>query len=264
MRSVAKPPLEESAPDAGRRLRVVIGDGDPIARRVMRDVLQEAGVIVVAEADNGRDAVDLALHYRPEILLMEAKLPGIDGVSAMERVLARTDDVRVVIISASCDAEVGLRSLRAGASGFLTKDIDIQSLSRTLGRVAEGEIACSRFFVSALVNRLRAAPQRGIGMRPVKSKLTPREWEVLDLLCEGSATATIADQLFLSTETVRSHVKNLMRKLGVRSRQEAIALAPQLRLGALEGAGDEPAETALRALEARADGAAEPRLTRVI
>jgi DNA-binding NarL/FixJ family response regulator len=226
--------------DDAARLRVVIADDDPLARRVVRDALQDDGIIVAAEADNGRDAVELAVYYKPEIVLMDASIPGIGGIEALSRILSRCPDTRVVIFSVSADSEVGLHSLRAGASGFLTKDIDIRSLPQALRRIVDGEIACSRAFVQTLVSHLRSTPEGGIGMRPVKSPLSPREWEVLDLLCDGASTQAIADALVLSTETVRSHVKNLMRKLEVRTRQDAIALAPSLRLpdGSADGDTD--------------------------
>jgi NarL family two-component system response regulator LiaR len=219
-----------SAPD---RVRVVLADDDPLARRVVRDVLQDAGIIVIAEAATAREAVELALHYRPEIVVLDATMAttGIGAGSAMSRIIERCPEVRVVVFAASADDELGLQCLRAGASAFLTKEIDPASLPRALHGIVRGEFACSRAFVRTLVAQMRAVPQGGVGVRPVRSALTPREWEVLDLLCEGASTEAIAETLVLATETVRSHVKNLLRKLPAHSRQEAIELAPRLRSG---------------------------------
>jgi two-component system, NarL family, response regulator LiaR len=126
---------------------------------------------------------------------------------------------------------MGLVGLRAGASGFLSKDLDVDVLPRALRGACDGEAVISRRLSMVLVNQLRAAPVGTIGMRPVKSPLTAREWEVVDLLHQGRTTEQIADQLVLSGETIRSHIKNLMRKLGTHSREEAVEAAHRMRGG---------------------------------
>ncbi len=219
----------EHTPSNGRSARIVLADGDPLARRVVRNVLEDAGIVVVAEATNGRDAIALAAEHAPELVLMDGRLARVDGITAMRWIIARRPETRVVMLSVSSDAKLALQSLRAGASGFLTKDMDLLALPRALRGVLRGEIACSRGFVGTMVAHLRATPTDAVGMRPVKSILTPREWEVLDLMCRGASTGQIADRLVLSGETVRSHTKNIVRKLAVRTRREAIERAPQLR-----------------------------------
>jgi two-component system, NarL family, response regulator LiaR len=216
-------------PSDGRSVRIVLADGDPLARRVVRGVLEDAGIVVVAEATNGRDAVALAAEHAPELVLIDGRLSQIDGITAMRRIIAHRPETRVVMLSVSSDAKQALRSIRAGASGFLTKDMDLLALPRALRGVLRGEVACSRRFVGTMVALLRATPTDAVGMRPVKSVLTPREWEVLDLMCRGASTGQIADRLVLSSETVRSHTTNILRKLAVRTRTQAIERAPQLR-----------------------------------
>lgn len=211
------------------RLRVLIVDDDPLARRVVRDALQDAGFVVPAEASDGREAVELALHYRPDIVLMDVVMGAIDGIAATRKILATAPEIHIVMLSISDDDELGVLALRAGASGYLTKDMDLSSLARTLHGVADGEAAISRAFTAKLIDRLRRLPEAGVGLRPVKSELTSREWEVLDLLCEGASTDGIGEELVLSPETVRSHIRNILRKLGVRSRGEAIERARGLR-----------------------------------
>jgi DNA-binding NarL/FixJ family response regulator len=213
------------------RVRVLVVDDDPLARRVVRDALQSAGIIVVAEATDGRDAVSLALHYRPDVVVMDVVMPGMDGITAMQRILEKAPDVRVVMLSTAAEEDAGLLAVRMGASGYLRKDMDLSGLPTTLREATDGNVVCSREFISLLVDELRSAPATtaGVGMRPVKSPLTPREWEVLDLLCMGLTTRQVSDELVLSIETVRTHVKNLMRKLGVRTRAEAVDAANQMR-----------------------------------
>jgi two-component system, NarL family, response regulator LiaR len=211
-------------------IHVVIADSDPLARRVIREALQDrTGFVIPGEASSGREAVELALHYRPDVVLMEASLPGIDGLEATRRIRAEAPEVRVLIFSRDDREEVQLEALQAGASGFISKNVAVETVSRVVGRVVLGEAAISRKVTMRLIERLRLLPEGGTGMRPVRSPLTEREWEVLDLLCERKTTREIAEALVISEETIYSHSKNLLRKLQVHSRQEAIEVAQQLR-----------------------------------
>ena len=134
-----------------------------------------------------------------------------------------------MILTTADDDEIGLLGLRAGASGFLAKDVDIDVLPQALQGALSGEAAISRKLSMRLVEQLRRAPDGVGGLRPVKSPLTPREWEVIDLLAQTKTTDQIAELLVLSSETVRSHVKNILRKLDARSREEAVAIAQRMR-----------------------------------
>jgi DNA-binding NarL/FixJ family response regulator len=228
---------------AATPLRVIVADDDPLARRVVRDALEAGGIVVIAEAANGREAVELSLYYKPDVVLMDLVMPDVDGIQATRRILAREPDVDIVILTSSDDDEVGLVGLRAGASGFLNKRAGVEALPRALRGAAAGEAVVSRRLTMRLVDSMRRTRADGAGIRPVRSQLTPREWEVLDLLCAGQSTDEIADTLVLSSETVRSHIKNLLRKLGVSSRREAIEEARRLRAG-LAVDSDGPVETA--------------------
>jgi NarL family two-component system response regulator LiaR len=215
--------------DQTETLRTIIADDDPFARRMIKDVLQRAGIVVIAEAHNGREAVELALHYRPDVVLMDVVMPELDGIAATRRILKQMPDQLVVILTSSAEQEMGLLGLRAGAVGFLSKDVEIDILPQALRGARDGEAVISRKLGRRLVEHVRRMPEAATGMRPVKSPLTAREWEVIDLLYESKSTDQIAETLVLSSETVRSHVKNILRKLDARSREEAVAIAQRMR-----------------------------------
>jgi NarL family two-component system response regulator LiaR len=219
---------------AGERLRVLVVDDDPLVRRTIREVLRPAGMLVVGEAQDGRDAVRAARYYKPDIILLDVMMPGVDGLTALEQLVAdRQVEAKVVILSVRGEHDLGYLALRMGAIGYLNKDLDLSVLPRVLRDVAEGGAALSRSFTADLARRLRELPEGGIGMRPIQSVLTTREWEIVDQLCLGRSTEAIADALVLSTETVRTHIKNIMRKLEVHSRADVVSLVQRLRAGDL-------------------------------
>ena len=218
--------------DVDSRPRVIIAEDDPLARRVLRDCLQHAGIVVVADAVDGREAVELAVHYRPDLVLMDLMMPGMDPVEASRLIREQAPSVKVLVISATGDEDLGLLALHAGAVGFLSKAVDPDALVRAVRGAVSGEAAISRRLVMRLLDDLHEGPRGGPGLRPVRSELTPREWEVLDLLAEGASTQEIADALVLTQDTIYTHVKRILRKLDVRSREEAIARANVLRRAA--------------------------------
>jgi DNA-binding NarL/FixJ family response regulator len=221
--------LTEQDPHADGPVRVIVADDDPLARKMIKEALQRAGIVVIAEAQNGRQAVDLARHYHPDVVLMDVIMPGLDGIAATRRIVQENPQQVVVILTTADDDEIGLLGLRAGARGFLAKDVDVDILPQALHGALNGEAAISRRLGMRLVEQVRMVPDGPGGMRPVKSPLTPREWEVLDLLAQTKTTDQIAEQLVLASETVRSHVKNILRKLDARSREEAVAVAKRMR-----------------------------------
>jgi NarL family two-component system response regulator LiaR len=213
-------------------LRAIIADDDPLARRMIRHALEGAGMIIIAEARNGREAVELVLHYRPDVVLMDVVMPDVDGIAATRRIVKEAPDQVIVMLTSGEDDEIGMIGLRAGAAGFLTKNLEIDMLPRALLGAVGGEAAISRRLSMRLVDHLRRAPERTGGLRPVRSPLTPREWDVMELLAERLTTEQIAERLVLASETVRSHVKNILRKLEAHSREEAIVVAQRMQDGA--------------------------------
>jgi NarL family two-component system response regulator LiaR len=216
-------PLRPAAP------RVVIADDDAVFRSGVRAALQDAGIIVIAEADNGRDAIDLAVHFRPDVVLMDVVMVGMDGIAATRAITTRAPEVQVVLLTSSHDAELGMIGLRAGADGHLVKGIELDDLVTAVRRAAGGDPVLAPAVARRLIERLRALPDGGLGVRPVRSSLTSREWEVLDLLCAGLTVDEVSDRLVVARDTVRTHVKRILRKLGVHSQAEAIEMANGIR-----------------------------------
>jgi two-component system, NarL family, response regulator LiaR len=209
------------------RVRVLVADGDGLARRVLCDELRQTeGIVVVAAAQQPRETVELTRHYRPDVLVLDAALPPwgcVEVISQASKVSPRT---RILTMS-SGDEQTALDAIKAGAIGHISKDLDPQALTGLVLRAAAGEAIIPRRLVMPLLNLVHAAPDSG--WRPLRSRLTTREWEIVELLAAGASTQNIADTLFLSATTVYSHIKSVLRKLGVHSRHEAIAAAQRLR-----------------------------------
>jgi DNA-binding NarL/FixJ family response regulator len=220
---------EDEVVDDDARIRIVIAEADPLARRSLRDAVANQGMTVVAEASTGQEAIDLAAFYRPDVVLMDDRPPSLDGVAAARSIHEPFPDVRVVLLAGEPDDRRALEALRAGAAGYLSRDFEPAALPRILRGALGGEAAISRRLAMSVIESYRRAPRGRAGLRPVRSPLTDREWEVLDLLAGGAGTEEIARTLVLSTETVRSHLKNLFRKLDVRSREQAVREAERLR-----------------------------------
>jgi NarL family two-component system response regulator LiaR len=220
---------EREVPDGHDPWRVVVADDDALARRTIDDVLRRAGMVVVAEAVDGREAVELVHYHEPDLVLMDIVMPGLDGIAATRRIVEERPDQIVILLTSAGSDDLGVLGLRVGATGYLRKDVDLEALPRAIAGTLRGEAAISRTMTRTLIEQLRQLPAPGDGLRPVHSPLTTREWEVLDLICEGRTTDEIAAVFVVSSETVRSHVKRILRKLGVNSRQEAAAAARRMR-----------------------------------
>ena len=155
----------------GDPMRVIVADDDPFARRMIKESLQRAGVIVVAEAPDGRQAVELTLFYRPDVVLMDVVMPEIDGISATRQIVQEIPDQLIVMLTSSDETEIGFVGLRAGAVGYLSKDVDVDVLPQALRGTLRGEAAISRRLSMQLIEQLRRAPDVSSGMRPVRSPL---------------------------------------------------------------------------------------------
>ena len=219
---------EEPHPVRHRRVRVLIADQDALARRMMQDVLHDvAGLVVIAGAADARQAVELARHYEPEVLLVDIALPPSGGVELI-RELVPTLQTRIVTVSAAADVdEAVLAALHAGAIGHIDKDVEPDEFVRLVILASDGEALVPSRVMPRLLDLWREIPAGG--WRPLRSTLTTREWQIVDLLGEGSSTEAIAERLVLSPSTVYSHVYRVLHKLGVHSRPDAVAAAQRLR-----------------------------------
>ena len=164
----------EGSEERPEPLRAIVADDDAFARRMIKDALQGAGIIVIAEAQNGREAVELTLFYRPSIVVMDVVMPGMDGIAATRQIIKEQPEQVIVLLTSADEEDMGLLGLRAGASGFLSKDVEINSVPRALLSALEGEAAISRRLSMRLIEHLRHAPEGSRGRRAGKSAPTPR------------------------------------------------------------------------------------------
>jgi DNA-binding NarL/FixJ family response regulator len=202
-------------------IRVLIADDHAPTRGEMREALeQDERFEVIAEAADGPSAVQAAVRDRPDICVMDIRMPGSSGIAATREITSRLPETKVVMLTVSVDNEDLLNALRAGAAGYLLKDIDPERLPHALYDVLEGRAAIPRVLVARLVDEFRDhGPRRRSIVTELGHNLTSREWEVLDLLRQGKSTRDIADMLYVSRATVRSHVAAILRKLDLPNRE---------------------------------------------
>jgi DNA-binding NarL/FixJ family response regulator len=210
--------------DDADRVRVVVADDHPAQRAGIRAVLEDGGMVVVAEAATADAAVAAVEAHQPEIALLDVRMPG-DGIVAAGQISLRFPDTAVVMLTVSTDEADVFRALRAGAYGFLPKDMDPERLPAALLGVLHGEVALPRSMVRRALEEFGGRQRRRLTLTGGRGALlTEREWEVLDLLREGATTAAIADALDIGQGTVRTHIAALLHKLRVPDRRSALAL----------------------------------------
>ena len=204
--------------------RVLLADDHVALRAGTRLALEGGGFVVCAEAGSGPAAVAAALRERPDVCLLDIHMPGGDGIEAASRIAAALPGTPIVMLTVSDEDEDLFRAVRAGASGYLLKDMDPDQLPAALNGVLAGDAPIPAHLVSRLLGEIRS---RGRLRQPLRDRgvdLTEREWETLEMLRADHSTKSIAERLGISEVTVRRHISGILQKLGVPDRAAALAL----------------------------------------
>ncbi len=206
--------------------RILIADDHLIIRQGLRLILEtEDGFEVVGEATDGAEAVTLCQEMHPNVVLMDLRMPGMDGLTAIERLQNELPDIAVVILTTYNEDDLMLRGLRAGARGYLLKDVDRQTLFNTIRAAAHGEMMLKPDMLGRLLSHIKTVPE--VSRTPTDLELTEREHEVLVAVARGERSKEIALHLGISERTVKAHLASIYNKLGVDSRAAAISAAVQ-------------------------------------
>jgi DNA-binding NarL/FixJ family response regulator len=218
-------------------IRVLVADDHPVVREGLSAIVDvEDDIVVVGQAWDGAEALHQARQLRPDVVLMDLKMPNVDGVAAIERICAELPATHVLVLTTYADEEYIMAGIRAGARGYLLKDASPDELVRAIRVVARGESLLQPMVAARVLDKLSElmtadespSPKSAPGMR-----LTAREREVLRLLAGGARSRDVAEALFISERTVKTHVASAMQKLNTNTRAEAVAKA--IRLGLLSG-----------------------------
>jgi DNA-binding NarL/FixJ family response regulator len=211
-------------------ISVLLADDQPLLRRGFRMILEaEENLIVTGEAGDGDEAIELARRQAPDVVLMDIRMPGTDGIAATERITAENPAIRVLVLTTFDLDEYAFGALRAGASGFLLKDVRPAELVSAIRTVASGDAVVSPRMTRRLLDEcaqvLPVADAQRNGRYPQLSALTERERDVLAAVARGLSNAEIATMLHVSEATVKSHVGRILAKLGLRDRVQVVVLA---------------------------------------
>ena len=224
-------------------IRVLVADDQSMVRAGFRMLLAgEEDIEVVAEASNGLEAVDKAARFRPGVILMDIRMPELDGLQATRRILAGDADARILVLTTFDLDEYVYEALRAGASGFVLKDDSPEQLIAAIRTVAGGDALLSPTITKRVIQKFARMP------RPAPPKeldqLSERELDVFRLMARGLSNGEIAQELYISETTVKTHVTHILQKLGLRDRVQAVVLAYQTGVFEAEarrtGVADEP------------------------
>jgi DNA-binding NarL/FixJ family response regulator len=211
---------------ASQRLRVIVAGGDVSSRHTLAELIRSpGGIVVVAQSGSVVETLELVGHYHPDVLVVEEAL-----LCALDFGLARElrdahPDLAVVMLTAGPRAERPLEALRAGATSIITAAGAPETLVAALHASARGDALIDPDVTRALIDEVRRLPAPGSGLRPIHSALSNREWQILGLMSDGASAAEIATALTLTQDTVYTHTRNILRKLQVENREEAVLAA---------------------------------------
>jgi DNA-binding NarL/FixJ family response regulator len=212
-------------------IRLLLVDDQPLIRTGFRMILEETfDIDIVGEAQDGAEAVRLAAALDPDVILMDVRMPGVDGVEATRRIVSADPAARVLILTTFDLDEYAFSALRAGASGFILKDVPVDELARAIRAVANGDAVVSpritRRLVDVYTTHMPVRPAGTGGRTPAAlDRLTPREQEVLVAVAVGLSNTEIAEKLVVSEATIKTHVGSILAKLDLRNRVQAVIFA---------------------------------------
>lgn len=212
-------------------IRVLLVDDDPLVRSALAHFLtREEGTAVVAEAGDGRDALDQVGRHRPDVVLMDVRMPRMDGIDATAAIAERWPDVRVLAVTTFDTVDTVLPMLHAGASGYLLKDSPADEIVAGVRRVHEGTTSLSPRIAALLIDHVRERERPTPAGAPALEPLTDREGDILRCLARGMSNAEIAAELMVSEGTVKAYLGRIMTKWGVRDRVQIIVAAARAGL----------------------------------
>jgi len=219
-------------------IRVMICDDHALFRRGLIMVLEaEDDIAVVAEAEDGEDAVEKAVEHVPDVVLMDVRMPGVDGIEATRRIAEKVPTAKILMLTVSDEEEDLYEAIKAGATGYLLKEVSIEEVAPAARAVVAGQSLISPSMASKLLGEFSNLAKRAEERSSVPTpRLTDRELEVLRLVALGKSNREIAGDLFISENTVKNHVRNILEKLHLHTRMEAVMYAVREKLLDIPGA----------------------------
>ncbi len=210
-------------------ITLLIADDHPMVRAGLRSMLSDSRIRIVGEANNGREALEMVTKLKPQVILMDIRMPDVDGIQALEMIKAGKLDTRVIMVTTYRSTAYLLRSLSAGAAGFVLKDISREELLAAVYSIAQGTSLVDSLFLQDVLRNLESAEKTNESPEDLIEPLTAREMDILRLMVEGLTNQAIGDVLGLSAGTVKGYAQTVMHKLGTNDRTQAAVKA--IRMG---------------------------------
>jgi len=222
----------EAAEALAPPVRVLIADDQPLFRRGLWVVLgTDARIEVVAEAENGEEAIARAVELVPDVILMDVRMPRVNGIEAARVISQQVPTTKIIMLTVSDEEDDLYEAIKAGATGYLLKEISVEQVAEAIQSVVQGHSLITPSMASKLLTEFQKLSNRTEETVQLPSPtLTPRELEVLKLVAKGMSNREIGDQLFISENTVKNHIRNILEKLHLHSRMEAVIYAVRERL----------------------------------
>ena len=219
--------MTDASSDAAAPIRVLVADDQPVFRRGIIVVLgTDDGIEVVAEVENGEEAVARTVELVPDVVLMDVRMPKMSGIEAARAIRTEVPGTRILMLTVSDEEDDLFEAIKAGANGYLLKEISIEEVAATIRATMQGETVITPSMASKLLNEFNALAKRAEQKQQVPAPvLTARELEVLKHVAKGMSNREIADDLYISENTVKNHVRNILEKLHLHSRMEAVLYA---------------------------------------